>query len=290
MDDLESGRDPPLVPSKVFQGLSQIPGPDKPFSSAEHGPTPATEAHDPPHIPPNVTNLRPLVTDPTSEGNCRIHNSDADSASPHEKVGQSRHSGTPKSPSHAEHHNTFQVSEIRPFGRNSGEADRHTSSPRPNTTEVVNSGVFATECPASQAEVEYRDRYQSHESRQRSINGNDRPHDQILISEAAADNNPLSYPDRMRNSPTPTETSERGKEIDPKEVGSAIQYFHISHNTSSAFSVKLRDTAIESWSTARPWILLESLEFVQWNGITCRKGDVVYIRTGAEEKAVDFSR
>ena len=59
-------------------------------------------------------------------------------------------------------------------------------------------------------------------------------------------------------------------------------------NTSPDFVVELRREAAESWSLAQPWQLLESVSSITWNNVIYTKGDVIHIRTGAEQAAVEI--
>lgn len=93
-----------------------------------------------------------------------------------------------------------------------------------------------------------------------------------------------SYSDRVK---VTNKTNDASEEIKLDDVEQAPQYFDISCNTSSAFSIRLRDTAMTSWDIVRPWSMLESLSSVSWNGMTYRRGDVIFVRSGLQENAVD---
>ena len=82
-------------------------------------------------------------------------------------------------------------------------------------------------------------------------------------------------------------SGEPSREISLTEIDPAVQYFDVVCNTSSGFRVRLQDTAIQSWHSAKPWSLLDSLPSTVWNGNVYRRGDIIYVRTGLNAGAFE---
>ena len=87
---------------------------------------------------------------------------------------------------------------------------------------------------------------------------------------------------------SPDTLSTNSVEISPSTVKQAVEYFDIICNTSPGFVVELRSGAVESWALQRPWQLLASVWSIIWNNTIYTKGDIVYIRTGAQRTAVEI--
>ena len=258
------------------------------FQTAGPESSPSTKPCTQPHISFDVTEAKPLINHHACD---KCHPGDecnANSGSAHEKIGESPHYGSFESQEPTEHQVTLQAGDTGTSMKRDGDAEQHVPPSCQNTAEVLDLGVFANGNTVSRSEIECRNHDQSDHSRQKSSNGIAQQHDQCSVSDATAYEMFPSHCNRTEGPVMPTNTSDCGREIDLKEVGPAIQYFDIDKNTSSTFVVKLRDTATESWRTPKPWLLLESLDCVQWNGITYHRGDVIYVRTGAAEKAVDI--
>jgi hypothetical protein len=83
-------------------------------------------------------------------------------------------------------------------------------------------------------------------------------------------------------------SSVHSAEISPSAVEQAVEYFDIIHNTSPDFAVELRREAAESSPLSRPWQLLKSVSSITWNNVIYTKGDIIYIRTGAEKTTVEI--
>lgn len=296
LDDILDNHHSPLTTSVDFMesnssqvGLCKLgPSLDRRFQTAGHEPSPSTEPCRQPHVLFDVTDSRPLINHHACE-ECHLGDEcNADSGSPQGKIGESPHYGSCESRGSTEHHATLQAGETGTLMKRDGEVERHAPPSCQNTAEGIDLDIFARGNTVSHSEIECRDHYQSDERRQNSLNSIEQPYDQCSVSNTTANEIVPSHFNRTEDFVMPTKTSDCGREIDLKEVGPAIQYFDIDKNTSSAFVVKLRDTVTDSWRTPKPWVLLESLDCAQWNGNNYCRGDVIYVRTGAEEKAVDI--
>ena len=201
----------------------------------------------------------------------------------HREAGQLPHCRSPATIGYTEDYAAFNALETESLTRPNSNVFPDTVPLRYNLAEEASLASSASDYAVHQPDVERPAHTQSNDGCcPRSYNDGGQPLDS---AEAAADDSFSSYSDRMDDMAVPADDS---REISLKDIGPAAQYFHVGHNTSSAFTIKLRDTAMASWDNARPWPLLESLDSVQWNGIAYRRGDIIYVRTGAKESAVDI--
>lgn len=291
LDDTQCEHNMPLLTPDVDPdvGRTQVASRKRRLSFVDHLETSRHTVHKAGRLclqpPSSTTASRPLSGHRAAAGQ-QVDGCEAQVASTRARSGGELYYASFTSLAHNNYNASFQVLETGAWMKcNSGSPCQNLSLCK-DAAKLPNLGIVASDDAGSQPGYEHQDPDPSNRSHQRAYYSEDQRCDTSLLSEPATD--AISHSCRTDDLHKPTGTSSCSKEIDLSEVRPAAQYFDIEYNTSSAFAVKLRDTASQSWRTARPWPLLESLNSVQWNGISYCRGDLIYIRSGPKEREVNI--